>query len=330
MANIDYAKIVVSGIHKYRPKYVFLTESSSIPAGYVIKEALRKAYPNEPLPIFYRIDPKQVMGLMLDGQRIVRGEEQGINKKDFEKKRKGLEDFFKKRIKEKDARILIFDSDWASGRSPGSVLALLKNPEKYGFDKDIQRPQVKMNRGPDERPPSSRQYIDDYFCGDYQFKPGYLNIDIGEKDILPSIPGWHPLTEVAITPKEKYRVEEGGGNYDFRGRILKKANNTLKSVANDWKITPATPKGMIADWKRLGKFVGEETIQLEKKKKDLEEKLSAIIAIGGLGLGLFYLGSSVTGNAIGSLSRSSNSWIGIVLFLVGIVGAVFYFRSKRL
>jgi hypothetical protein len=64
-------------------------------------------------------------------------------------------------------------------------------------------------------------------------------------------------------------------------------------------------------------------------RKSLEQKVSSVVAIAGLVSSFFFLGSSVTGNAIGSISRSSGSWIGIGLLLVGIAGALVYFRSKK-
>ena len=65
------------------------------------------------------------------------------------------------------------------------------------------------------------------------------------------------------------------------------------------------------------------------KKQVLEQRLSAIIGIGGFLGSIFFLGSSVTGNAIGNLGKSSGSWLGMVLFLVGIAGVFWYFRSKK-
>ncbi|MEK6882790.1 MAG: hypothetical protein AABY22_24415 [Nanoarchaeota archaeon] len=69
--------------------------------------------------------------------------------------------------------------------------------------------------------------------------------------------------------------------------------------------------------------------QEHKAKKDLEQKVSSVVAVGGILGSLFFLSSGVTGNAIGSLSNSSGSSIGIVLLLVGIASAFFYFKNKK-
>ncbi|MBU3913704.1 MAG: hypothetical protein KKE50_06445 [Nanoarchaeota archaeon] len=68
---------------------------------------------------------------------------------------------------------------------------------------------------------------------------------------------------------------------------------------------------------------------LSDNRGNLEQKVSSVVAIGGLLSSFFFLGSSVTGNAIGSLGKSSGSWLGLVLFLVGIAGVFWYFRSKK-
>lgn len=65
------------------------------------------------------------------------------------------------------------------------------------------------------------------------------------------------------------------------------------------------------------------------RKKELEHIISTIIGIVVIGISLFFLDSSITGNAIGSSSKSSGSWIGIVLFLIGIAVAIFWFSKKR-
>lgn len=61
--------------------------------------------------------------------------------------------------------------------------------------------------------------------------------------------------------------------------------------------------------------------------RGLAGKTSVTISIIGLIGGLFFLSSNFTGNVIGS-STTSNI-IGVVLFLVGVVGGFFYFKGKR-
>lgn len=60
----------------------------------------------------------------------------------------------------------------------------------------------------------------------------------------------------------------------------------------------------------------------------LEGKTAGTTAIVGIIAGLFFLSGNLTGNVIGSLNQTSSSWIGGVLFLIGLVGAFAYFKRR--
>ena len=65
------------------------------------------------------------------------------------------------------------------------------------------------------------------------------------------------------------------------------------------------------------------------KNEGLEQKLSGTTAVVALLGSLFFIGSSLTGNAIGSLSNITSSWIGGVLFCIGLISCFFWVKSKR-
>lgn len=316
----EEAKRVVEQIHKYNPKYVFLTETSSVQVGALIKEALRTAYPNQPLPSFYRIDPRQVIPVLKYGQNKVDGNVE--SSPSFEKEKRDLEEFFKKRIKDRDAKILVYDNDWASGKSPGSIVALLKNPERFGFNKDIQSQEVKMN---------SKSI--NYTQWGYGLDPenwGGLNLALTKEDLAPiSHYGGFPFGDLKLTDKARpfsKSHREGAGNYNFRGRIRKKHRLSGESY-HGWHLSQ---QDLIRDIKRQGRALGElihneiEAKQ-ETKKKGLEGTLGIISIAGFLFSVLFF--SGITGNVIGA--TETKNIIGIISFLVGIVGAFFYFRSRK-
>ena len=84
---------------------------------------------------------------------------------------------------------------------------------------------------------------------------------------------------------------------------------------------------MIEIYKQFGRELGEETIQERKKKKDLEQHLSAIIGAGGIIASLFFLSPKITGNVIG-LSKTSSDLTGIFLFILGLTGLFVYIKLK--
>ena len=79
----------------------------------------------------------------------------------------------------------------------------------------------------------------------------------------------------------------------------------------------------------LGKYLQRrEDRGSEVRTSSALEKASGLTAIIGIFGGIFFFSDNITGNVIGSNTSSSNI-IGIILLLVGIVGAFFYFRNRK-
>ncbi len=93
--------------HDFQPDYVFLTETSAFPIGYMFKEAWKAAYPDERPPQFFRVDPI-AMGRNSNALELPGYEEK-------------LEEFLNKRIKKPNARVAIFDEQPMTGKSQATV-----------------------------------------------------------------------------------------------------------------------------------------------------------------------------------------------------------------
>lgn len=115
-SNVKELKTLLKTWHSYKPDYIFLTETSAVPYGYAIREAWRVAYPDEKLPVFYRVEP------WTESDHIVEiGAEDDIDEliKETELKsdthlalgkiKEGIADYLRGRIKKSDANIIIFD-----------------------------------------------------------------------------------------------------------------------------------------------------------------------------------------------------------------------------
>lgn len=59
------------------------------------------------------------------------------------------------------------------------------------------------------------------------------------------------------------------------------------------------------------------------------EKVASTTAILGIGASILFIGSNLTGNAIANMGSSATNITGTILFLVGVVGAFFYFKGKK-
>jgi len=104
----EFAKAKIQLWHdKVDPKYVFLTETSSVPFGWLFKETWKAMYPGEEVPKFYRIEAHKNENMLYNMLRHFHE-----NKEDWDKE-KGRHTTFKKyiqsRIKDKEAPVIVYD-----------------------------------------------------------------------------------------------------------------------------------------------------------------------------------------------------------------------------
>jgi len=71
---------------------------------------------------------------------------------------------------------------------------------------------------------------------------------------------------------------------------------------------------------------GRSSYSLERHKQDTSGIFLSILV--GL-IGIFFLSSNITGKAISNLSNTTSSWIGGVLFCVGLVSCFFWVKNKK-
>ena len=64
-------------------------------------------------------------------------------------------------------------------------------------------------------------------------------------------------------------------------------------------------------------------------KKRLEEEVAGTAAIIGLAGSILFSSLNITGNAIADLSTKTNSFLGAVLLVIGLIGSFFWFRSRK-
>jgi len=113
-------------------------------------------------------------------------------------------------------------------------------------------------------------------------------------------------------------------------------NNINVQIADKPEQLFPLVKGLVEKYSLHYRFVPAEgyepdefNIGFVRKRTGLEQKLSAIIAVSGFTASLFFMASNFTGNVIGNLNSNSTSVIGIILFLVGLIGTFFYFHRKK-
>ncbi|MEI7719387.1 MAG: hypothetical protein WCI72_05950 [archaeon] len=85
----------------------------------------------------------------------------------------------------------------------------------------------------------------------------------------------------------------------------------------------------IAYLKTIGETLGKEIREEKERRQNLEQRASSTTAVIAFIGSLFFTTSTFTGNAIGTLSNSTTNLIGIILFLLGMVGIFFYIRKNK-
>jgi len=287
-------------IHK--PDYVFLTESSAVPVGYTLKEAWKTAYPGEKPPVFYRIVPG------------------------------GSKEFFEKRIKNKNSKIFVYDEYVDHGRTLMLVGEALK---KAGYNN------VVLGK--------SGSYGFSSYCS----IDGSSNFDNPDHFFLKEL-NWKLRNKIenAKTKKKTKELEKKseeyfnivnsanfGDLYDMRmlGKVTQKKTDSFREHITGGETGLITgDTATVNAYKAVGRYVGDYILnekRIDRKKErrvvgDLEKAVS-IVAIASLLGSLFFIASNFTGNVIGNLNSNSTSAIGIILFLVGLIGTFFYFRRKK-
>ncbi|MFH1521915.1 MAG: hypothetical protein ABIF18_03070 [archaeon] len=318
----DYAVKTIKKWHsKCKPGVIILNETSATPMGWVFKEAWKNAYPDEKLPKFMAINPRY-------GK---------LNKRQ------------KKYLKDKNAAVIVYDEFW---QKYGIIKDTFFQRYKYG-QKLLGSKYEKYKLFGDTKFHFEKTSNDIYNHGSLDLV-ATLVAKQGVKNIFFEHSSPEEFYGPATKANAKNIMEEGysaEGCAEFRkdnkpilikeGDIITRGgycSNIYIHGKPTWKETyekPRLVKGhlrkkslkFIHDLKQAGKEAGEEIIQ-QRNTDSLEKKVmfgfSSVIIL----FSLFLLSPNLTGNVIGNLSNGSSNLIGGVLFFIGLIGAMFYFKKK--
>ncbi len=150
------------------------------------------------------------------------------------------------------------------------------------------------------------------------------------------------------------KVKREGLDYKMYGMLNSVArwwgdeNQVEYSIEGDARFSGAGAKAIIMDVPmeeanlhgKIGRapgivpskyLVGILDVSNERKqgKSGLERNFFGLIAIIGLLASIFFLSFNLTGNTISNLSKRDGNVLGIVFFLVGLIGGFFYLRYQK-
>ena len=129
-----------------------------------------------------------------------------------------------------------------------------------------------------------------------------------------------------LTSGERYKIAEAAVDRGYRivdaiDEVIKRDSEKKRQWASDG-IKQEKQK-VLKTIKNIESIVGE--IQLRKHRLT---RATVTTAIAGLLVGLFFLSSNITGNAISNLNQTSSNWIGVVCLAVGLIAGFFYFKGR--
>ncbi|MFA5724335.1 MAG: hypothetical protein WC979_08835 [Candidatus Pacearchaeota archaeon] len=182
----------------------------------------------------------------------------------------------------------------------------------------------------------------------FLFNPSWKSAPIAVRDPKTGkILGYNILKKTKKTPTPpidpdfvtSQELQEGLSNWKYSQEILNDADK-YDDIRMD-ALSSHNPAGirnvydqMLKKYHLQSRFVPGKDYQVNKtgtafERKALESKVEGAATVILLATSLFFISSSLTGNATMSLNETTSSLIGGTLFILGIIGAFFYLRNKR-
>lgn len=305
--------------HALKPDYVFLTESSAIPAGYALKETWKKAFPGEKPPKFYRIDPR-----MIEDQfgTIIADLKRNPNSEMI----KGWRSYLSKRINKEKARIIIYDENTPSRFNKPITDVEEDPPSEYGMNS--------IERVPD----FIRKAYD---LGLTNKKPGKMYYSTKKFSAYPAeVPkptskkmrvGYRALSEDEIYQNKKLEEEKGKGP---RTRSLNTPTGFIVSLPEQVRES----REFVRYMKDLGRQAGQDLHEQMGSRDNLESilvpRVSVFIlaSLAGIALTIYSFSPTTTGNVISNAApifQSTRGLLGVFLFVFGLAGLVFNLGKRN-
>ena len=126
--------------------------------------------------------------------------------------------------------------------------------------------------------------------------------------------------------KERSKGYRGYTNFGvvYNGKQLADAMRDIYSTSSgpnqveDLRVNPVEGGKVAIHYKRKGLDLKDSN------EKGLKSKLTPMIVIGLIIIGLFFLSSNITGNVVGNLTQNSSNGMGAILIALGLIGAYFW------
>lgn len=140
----------------------------------------------------------------------------------------------------------------------------------------------------------------------------------------------HKSNEIYLEMLSAAEAYAKSGNFGKASRLVKNADQYRNMITCDREgyvrqVFDAFPE---RSTKMREDILNKKRFQKKRRSSHLEKTVTTVFIAFSLIIGLFFLSPNLTGNVVADLTTTSSNGIGIILIVVGIVGALFYFRKK--
>ncbi|MBM3230425.1 DUF1275 domain-containing protein [Candidatus Pacearchaeota archaeon] len=142
------------------------------------------------------------------------------------------------------------------------------------------------------------------------------------KDVKEMVRAWKSMPEPALTDTYEQLQKIGRQMYQEMVIDCTKAGIGEEEVL-EYGRQMGIPKKEAYELAGDAVAGGLETLLNSKTKR-----IMGFVGLGGVILSILFFSSNMTGNVIG-LNQTSTNWIGGILFLVGLIGVLAYFRKRK-
>ncbi len=132
----------------------------------------------------------------------------------------------------------------------------------------------------------------------------------------------------SLLSKKRKEIDKRMEQYDKdieKGERPEEAYKDLLKISDkyDLKVRIAPVKGY-----RFSKQRGQFVSRGNSKKRTLESKVASVIGISLLA-SILFSSSVLTGFTISNLTQKTSNIMGIILFIIGLIGSLYYFKRKK-
>ncbi len=352
---------------KYRPEAIFMTQTSAVSYGWMIKEIWKIAWPKENIPKILTIDTHPILnhsGEPIESENILarktydkfmgrnidffENPEMGpyFNGSEFEREevlkklRKDGQDAIKELKLRERKENPVYDHDLWGYQIANPSWPEFQKLEK-GVEKKISQYKITGNIAIIDEAMGTNTQKSFWDSSEPMFESEQGKLYGTTRNSVKMSPTLGIARQIILTSvknlglKSKVATLGLGGDPSCQGHygpFEKIKEKTPEGKTNYWGIKLKNRKERELTKEAIPyyqEFGREVGKEINRRNQSLERQLLGIFSLAGFIASLFFLSSNITGDVVGDLSLKSSSIIGAGLFIMGLVAGFFCLRKRK-